>query len=125
MARRRNLAAPPSRPICAARTDGCCAGLKSTLGSGLIEERTAIGNRAVSFKEVLARFIGQLSQSLRAQAPEAKQVVLGRPVHFIDDDAAGDAKAQAVLEEIARAQGFARWLFNTNPSRRPCSTSRV
>ncbi|MGV8949628.1 MAG: Hsp70 family protein [Cypionkella sp.] len=90
-------------------------GLKSTLGSGLIEERTAIGNRAVSFKEVLARFIGQLSQSLRAHAPEAKQVVLGRPVHFIDDDAAGDAKAQAVLEEIARAQGFTEVAFQYEP----------
>ena len=56
-------------------------GLKSTLGSGLIQERTRIGNLAVSFREVLGRFMahaktqaeaayGQPFQSV-AQIPEA------------------------------------------------------
>ena len=32
-------------------------GLKSTLGSGMIDDRTAVGARAVSFREVLTRFM--------------------------------------------------------------------
>jgi hypothetical chaperone protein len=90
-------------------------GLKSTLGSSLIDERTAVGSRAVSFKEVLSRFIKHMTEALRAQAPGADRVVLGRPVHFVDGDAAGDAKAQGVLEEIARAQGFRDVAFQYEP----------
>ena len=90
-------------------------GLKSTLGSALIDERTAVGARAVSFKEVLTRFIAHMTASLRAEAPGADQVVLGRPVHFMDGDAAGDAKAQAVLEAIARGQGFREVSFQYEP----------
>ena len=43
------------------------------------------------------------------------QVVLGRPVHFVDDDPAADAKAQAVLEAIARAAGFREVAFQYEP----------
>jgi hypothetical chaperone protein len=90
-------------------------GLKSTLGSNLIDERTAVGSRAVSFKEVLTRFFKHMTEALRAQAQGADRVVLGRPVHFVDGDAAGDAKAQGVLEEIARAQGFRDVAFQYEP----------
>ena len=90
-------------------------GLKSTLGSGLIDERTAIGARAVSFREVLARFFGHITEHLRMQAAGAQQVVLGRPVHFVDDDADADTKAQGVLEDIARAQGFRDVAFQYEP----------
>lgn len=90
-------------------------GLKSTLGSGLIDERTAIGSRAVSFKDVLARFFRHMTDQLRAQAKDADRVVLGRPVHFVDDDDSADAKAQAVLEDIARAQGFREVAFQYEP----------
>lgn len=89
-------------------------GLKSTLGSGLIDERTAVGRRAVSFREVLARFLQHMTEKLRQAAPLSR-VVLGRPVHFVDGDAAGDAKAQAVLEEIARALGFSDVAFQYEP----------
>jgi hypothetical chaperone protein len=89
-------------------------GLKSTLGSGLIDERTAVGRRAVSFREVLAAFIKHMVGHLRAQT-QVDRVVMGRPVHFVDGDAAGDAKAQGVLEEIARGLGFAEVAFQYEP----------
>ena len=63
-------------------------GLKSTLGSGLIHEKTSVGGRAVSFREVLSRFIGHLRSAQQTAAP-GTSVVLGRPVHFVDDDPAG------------------------------------
>src|SRR3990167_7767270 len=90
-------------------------GLKSTLGSSLIDEKTRIGARAVAFRDVLARYIGHLRGLLEAEAGAVSQVVLGRPVHFVDDDAAGDARAQAVLEEIARGCGFRDIAFQYEP----------
>ncbi len=90
-------------------------GLKSTLGTGLIDEKTAIGSRAVSFKDVLGRFFGHMKRQLDAATGGMTQVVLGRPVHFVDDDDAADLKAQAVLEDIARAQGFRDIGFQYEP----------
>jgi hypothetical chaperone protein len=91
-------------------------GLKSTLGSSLIGEKTRVGNRAISFKDVLGRFIGHMKAQLDVQTGGSiGAVVLGRPVHFVDDDAAGDAAAQAVLEEIARTQGFRQIAFQYEP----------
>ncbi len=90
-------------------------GLKSTLGSALIDEKTRVGNRAISFKDVVARFFGRMITPLRSGAGPVSQVVLGRPVHFVDDDAAGDAKAQAVLEDIARGHGFTDVAFQFEP----------
>lgn len=90
-------------------------GLKSTLGSSLIAERTRVGNRAVSFREVLARYIGHLRARLIAAEGPIEAVVMGRPVHFVDDDAEADARAQAVLAEIAREVGFRDVEFQYEP----------
>ena len=91
-------------------------GLKSTLGSALINDKTRVGNRAISFKDLLARFFGHMKAKLDAQTGGGiASVVLGRPVHFVDDDAQGDANAQAVLEDIARAIGFRDIAFQYEP----------
>jgi len=90
-------------------------GLKSTLGSSLIDERTVVGGRAVSFVDVLSRFFGQMRRQLDAATGGITKVVLGRPVHFVDDDEGADAKAQAVLEKIAHAHGFKDVLFQYEP----------
>jgi hypothetical chaperone protein len=90
-------------------------GLKSTLGSGLVQERTAVGGRAVAFRDILQRFIAHLRGRLDAAHPGLTQAVFGRPVHFVDDDPAGDAAAQAMLEEIAHACGFREVAFQFEP----------
>ncbi len=91
-------------------------GLKSTLGSSLINDKTRVGTRAVSFKDVLARFFGHMKAQLDAQTGGGiTSVMLGRPVHFVDDDAIGDANAQAVLADIARATGFRDIAFQYEP----------
>ena len=91
-------------------------GLKSTLGSSLINDKTRVGNRAISFKDLLARFFGHMKLRLDAQTGGGiTSVVLGRPVHFVDDDAQGDANAQSVLEDIARATGFTDIAFQYEP----------
>jgi hypothetical chaperone protein len=85
-------------------------GLKSTLGLGMIDDKTSIGGRAVSFREVLSRFIAHL----RTRAP-GDAVVLGRPVHFVDDDPAADAAAEATLAEIAKDCGWTHVSFQFEP----------
>lgn len=98
------------------REDGrLMRGLKSTLGSGLIHDRTAVGSRSVSFRDVLSRFLGHLRARLDAAHPGLTTVTLGRPVHFVDDDPAADTAAQAVLEAIARDHGFTEIAFQYEP----------
>jgi hypothetical chaperone protein len=90
-------------------------GLKSALGSDLIHEKTKVGNRAIAFTQIIGRFFAHLRAKLEAVQPGTDHVVLGRPVHFVDDDAAGDQAAQDVLEAIAREQGFAEIGFQYEP----------
>ena len=90
-------------------------GLKSTLGSALVMERTQIGPRAISFRDVIARFFMHLKAQLDAVCPITPPVVLGRPVHFVDGDDAADRAAQAVLEGIAQATGFRQIAFQLEP----------
>ena len=90
--------------------------IKSVLGSPLLEETTPIGRERVPFREVLARYIGAVKARAEAAGDIAlTQVVHGRPVHFVDDDPAGDARAEAALAEIARGIGFAEVSFQFEP----------
>lgn len=91
-------------------------GLKSTLGSGLVHERTKVGTRAISFRDVLTRFLGHMkAKAEAAQGGPLVQVVMGRPVHFVDDDAAADRAAETVLAEIAAEIGFRDIAFQFEP----------
>jgi len=81
--------------------------LKSVLGSSLIDETTALAGRQVPFVEIIESFIRHLkakAETFLGQPIEA--VVHGRPVRFVDDDDAADAKAQDTLERIAKRVGF-------------------
>jgi hypothetical chaperone protein len=90
-------------------------GLKSTLGSSLIHEKTRVGNRALAFTDILGRFFGHMRAKLDAAQPGTCHAVLGRPVHFVDDDPEGDRAAQDVLTTIARSLGFEHVEFQFEP----------
>ena len=90
--------------------------LKSLLGSDLIDETTAIGERNVRFTDVVTLYL----RTLRARACEGvgatiDRVVLGRPVRFVDDDARRDRKAAATLAACARAAGYRHVEFQLEP----------
>ncbi len=90
--------------------------LKSILGSELIMDKTAIGGRYETFESVLVGYIRHLKNKAEAFAgSRIDDVVMGRPVHFVDDDAAVDARAEAKLGEIACEAGFARVAFQLEP----------
>jgi hypothetical chaperone protein len=81
--------------------------LKSILGSSLIDEKTSLGNRMVPLAEVVGIFVRHLKRKAEEFAgQEITSVVHGRPVRFVDDDDKADARAQDVLEAIARRAGF-------------------
>jgi len=90
--------------------------LKSLLGSGMIDGQTEVGGRALPFRALLTQFIGELKQRGERSAGRGfDSVVLGRPVHFVDDNADADQLAQDTLEEIARAVGFKHIDFQYEP----------
>ncbi len=90
--------------------------LKSLLGSSLIDGQTEVGGRALRFRDLLASFIGELKRRAETEAGRSfEQAVFGRPVHFVDDDAVADRKAQVTLETIAREVGFREVSFQFEP----------
>jgi len=90
--------------------------LKSLLGSSLIDGQTEVNGHAVSFRDLLAHFVKELRTRAEAGAGRAfDTAVLGRPVHFVDDDEAADREAQATLAEIARKAGFRELSFELEP----------
>jgi len=90
--------------------------LKSLLGSKLIKHDTSVLGTALPFKDLLGMFIGELKKRAEANAGRAfEQVVLGRPVHFVDDDQAADQEAEDTLAEVARKIGFKDVSFQYEP----------
>ena len=90
--------------------------LKSLLGSSLIDGKTEVHGRSLGFRDLLAQFIGDLKRCADAHAGRAfEQVVLGRPVYFVDDDALADQTAEATLADIAHAVGFKDVSFQYEP----------
>jgi hypothetical chaperone protein len=90
--------------------------LKSVLGTSLIHEKTRIKTHAIAFSDILGGFVGHLKRRLEeARGKAVDRVVLGRPVHFVDEDEEADAEAQHELEKVARAQGFKHIAFQFEP----------
>ena len=90
--------------------------LKSLLGSPLIDEETSLGGRKVPLTKVVEIFVRHLKDRVEAFAgQEITTVVHGRPVRFVDDDDRDDARAQEVLEAIARRAGFRDVAFVYEP----------
>ncbi len=90
--------------------------MKSLLGSSLMDGRTEVQGRSLAFRDLLARFIGELKARADAHGEQPfAQAVLGRPVFFVDDDAAADQRAEDTLAEIARAVGFREVSFQYEP----------
>ena len=90
--------------------------LKSLLGSNLLDEETAIGSGVISFRAVIARFLGELRGRAARHLDHAPRcAVIGRPVHFVDDDPQRDRRAQAALAQAAATAGFDDVSFELEP----------
>ncbi|MFN7190811.1 MAG: Hsp70 family protein [Rhodospirillales bacterium] len=90
--------------------------LKSLLGSSLIEEETRLAGRKMPLTRVVEIFVRHLKRKAEEFAgAQIADVVMGRPVRFVDGDDAADAAAQAALEAIAKKAGFRNVAFAFEP----------
>ncbi len=90
--------------------------LKSLLGSKLLKSETTVLGSALPFRDLLGFFIGELKKRAESQAERGfDQVVLGRPVFFVDDDPAADAEAANTLLAVAHKLGFKEVSFQFEP----------
>lgn len=90
--------------------------LKSLLGSKLLKSETTVLGSALPFRDLLGFFIGELKKRAEAQAGRAfEEVVLGRPVFFVDDDPTADQEAQNTLVAVAHKLGFKEVSFQYEP----------
>ncbi|MWV12062.1 Hsp70 family protein [Pseudomonas sp. R-28-1W-6] len=90
--------------------------LKSLLGSKLLKSETTVLGSALPFRDLLGFFIGELKKRAEAFAGrEFEQVVLGRPVFFVDDDPLADAEAANTLVAVANKLGFKDVSFQFEP----------
>jgi len=90
--------------------------LKSLLGSPLLSETTQIGHQQVSFQDIIATFLATLRErATQSLGTAPRRVVMGRPVHFVDDNPERDAQAEASLRQAVEAVGFEEVTFQLEP----------
>ncbi|RAJ95727.1 putative chaperone protein [Larkinella arboricola] len=90
--------------------------LKRVLGTPLMKQGTVVNGTAMNFSNIIASFLRSLKQKADAGAgQEVENVVMGRPVHFVDNSPESDARAQDELREIARRIGFKNVDFQYEP----------
>jgi len=90
--------------------------LKSLLGSSLLQDKTAVHGKLVSYQDIIAMFLKHLAeQAQQHMGGLPERVVLGRPVHFVDGNPERDALAQSSLEAAAHAAGFQEVAFQLEP----------
>src|ERR1700677_2573407 len=90
--------------------------LKSVLGTSLIDETTRVGRERVRFRDVIAYYIGAVKRRAeQVVGYPLLRVVHWRPVHFGEDDRAGDATAEATRRDMAEPVGFRDISFQFEP----------
>jgi len=90
--------------------------LKSLLGSPLMQEKTAVYDGLTSFEDIIARFLHELvSRAAQELGQRPERAVIGRPVHFVDDDSKRDLRAEESLRHAARAAGLRDVSFQLEP----------
>ncbi|MGM9509176.1 Hsp70 family protein [Larkinella sp. GY13] len=90
--------------------------LKRVLGTPLMKHGTVVNGTTMNFSSIIASFLKKMKEKADAVAgQEIENVVMGRPVHFVDHSPESDAQAQAELKEIALRIGFKTVEFQFEP----------
>ncbi|MBU0792157.1 MAG: Hsp70 family protein, partial [Gammaproteobacteria bacterium] len=90
--------------------------LKSLLGSALLQDKTAVHNKLVSYQDIISLFLRMLAQKARDELGGMPgRVVMGRPVHFVDGDEDRDQHAEDALRQAAVDAGFENVSFQFEP----------
>ncbi|MBL0745615.1 Hsp70 family protein [Chryseolinea lacunae] len=90
--------------------------LKRVLGTPLMTQGTLVNTRHMQFGKIIAAFLQNLKTQTDVFAQhDVLNVVMGRPVHFVDNDAEADRRAQEELKAIAQSVGFRNVEFQFEP----------
>jgi len=90
--------------------------LKRVLGTRLMNHGTLINGKSINFERIIASFLENLKDRTNAFADtEIENVVLGRPVHFVDNDTDADRRAEDELRAIAKRIGYKHVEFQFEP----------
>ena len=90
--------------------------LKRVLGTSIMKQGTIVNGELMKFDEIITAFLQNLKVNADAEAGhEIENVVMGRPVHFIDNDLEADKRAQLELQSIAQRLGFKNIDFQFEP----------
>ena len=90
--------------------------MKRVLGTSLMKGGTVINGKSMRFDAIVGYFVKYLKQKIdKAAGQDVENVVMGRPVHFRDNDPEGDKRAEQELEKIALAAGFKQVAFQYEP----------
>ncbi|QHV93541.1 Hsp70 family protein [Spirosoma endbachense] len=90
--------------------------LKRVLGTSLMKHGTIVNGTSMNFATIITAFLRHVKAKADAAAgQEIEHVVMGRPVHFVDNDPMADAQAQAELKAIAQRIGFKYIDFQFEP----------
>lgn len=90
--------------------------LKRVLGTSLVKQGTLINGKVIKFDSIIALFLKNLRDKANTLVgQEIEQVVMGRPVHFIDNNPEADKRAEEELKGIAQSLGFKYIDFQFEP----------
>lgn len=90
--------------------------LKRVLGTSLMKQGTVVNGTVMNFSTIIASFLKTLKQKADALAgQDIEHVVMGRPVHFVDQSPEADARAQDELRAVAQRIGFKNVEFQFEP----------
>lgn len=90
--------------------------LKRVLGTSLMNHGTVVNGKRLKFDWIISAFLENLKAKTNAFAEaEIENVVMGRPVHFVDNDSHADTRAQDELRAIAQRIGYRHVDFQFEP----------
>jgi len=90
--------------------------LKRVLGTSLMKQRTLVNGKLMRFENIISSFLKNIKQQVDSSVgKEMEHVIMGRPVHFMDDDLEGDKRAESELRAIAQQIGFKHVEFQFEP----------
>ncbi len=91
-------------------------GLKTILGTSLMQEKTRVNNRSYAFQDILGFYLKNIKDTMEETADQViEQAVFGRPVHFHDNNPDADTLSEHTLKEIGLSIGFKDITFQYEP----------
>lgn len=90
--------------------------LKRVLGTPVMKQGTMVNGEVMRFDEIICTFLENLKTKADLEAQrEVEHVVMGRPVHFVDNNHEADQLAEDELRKIALKLGFKHVAFQFEP----------